>query len=298
MWGILALWDIHMAIILGRPSTIDNTDKGVILPIDAPIPKNRRAIAPSPRTEDEPPTPLTALLWSIQLSAPLWDIYQLEKEGPSPLHIWKVKKLPEDIIQVTHHCPPCLRAENPDTRFDSHPECYWLRYLRPNIQNETAFSLMALHRPYMFINTSSRTAALAAGLDILQAQRAFFDFIDVKDYKISSLVIRTFDAIEVVAAIYILHPHEHRSQLHAALQHFEWAMERFQLLSRRNSMAKAGLGVLKGIYVRLKKALSSEMYSGVLLLPRNSHNYPLIQFTQMLRNHPCHFQRQAHTHCS
>jgi hypothetical protein len=86
---------------------------------------------------------------------------------------------------------------------------------------------MALHRPYMFINTSSRTAALAAGLDILQAQRAFFDLIDVTDYKMSSLVIRTFDAIVVVATIYILHPHAHRSQLHATLQHFEWAMERF-----------------------------------------------------------------------
>jgi hypothetical protein len=63
-------------------------------------------------------------------------------------------------------------------------------------------------------------------------------------------------------------------------------------------MAKAGLGVLKGIYVRLRKLSALKMYSGALLLPRNSHNYPLIQFTQMLRNHPCHFQRQAHTHCS
>ena len=93
----------------------------------------------------------------------------------------------------------------------------------------------------------------------------------MKDYKISSLVIRTFDAIEVVAAIYILHPHEHMSQLYATLQHFEWAMERFQVLSRRNSMAEAGLGVLKGIYVRLKKALSSE---NVLRRPPPSTQLP------------------------
>ena len=255
MWSILALWDIHMAIILGRPTTIDKTDKGPILPIDCPIPRNRREVTPSLRTENDPPTPLTALLWSIELSAPLWDIYQLEKEGPSPLQIPAVRKLQERIIRIAERCPPCLRMRDPDTSFDSHPDCYWLHYLRPNIQNETAFSLLALHRPYIFMDTCSRTVALEAGLDILNAQRTFFDMLDIKDHKMSSLVIRTFDAIVVVAAIYILHPLENRDHLYSALQHFEWGMERFELLRKRNSMAKAGLGVLKAIYSRLNKAL-------------------------------------------
>jgi hypothetical protein len=40
-----------------------------------------------------------------------------------------------------------------------------------------------------------------------------------------------------------------------ALQHFQWAVERFEAMSQRNPLAKAALGVLHAIYVRLKRAL-------------------------------------------
>jgi hypothetical protein len=69
------------------------------------------------------------------------------------------------------------------------------------------------------------------------------------------LVLRTFDAIILIAAIYILYPFENRDDLDDSLQHFEWAMERFHTMGDRNTMAKAALGVSKAIYVRLKKAV-------------------------------------------
>jgi len=255
VWMILSYWDIHMAIILGRPTTIDSRDGKPVLPIDAPIPKNRRTVAPSLRTEADPPTPLTALLWTVELAAPLWDIYSLEKEDPQHLLWPKVERMHKLINQITLHCPPFFRAQNPDTRFDSHPDCYWLPRARPSLQNGAAFTIMALHRPYIFTHAASRTAALVACLDILRAQRTYFNQLHVKDYKLFSLVINTFDAIVVLAAVYILHPCENREHLDSALQHFEWGMERFQMMSGRNSMAKSALGVLKAIHVRLKKAL-------------------------------------------
>ena len=77
-----------------------------------------------------------------------------------------------------------------------------------------------------------------------------------------SLVLNTFDAIVLIAAVYILHPYENREDLDDALQHFEWGMERFQTMSERNSMARAALGVLKAIHVRLNKALKSQKGTG------------------------------------
>lgn len=71
LWVIISVWDIHMALVLGRPTTIDNRDEKPPLPIDAPVPKNRREVAPAPRTESDPPTPLSVLLWNYELSAPL-----------------------------------------------------------------------------------------------------------------------------------------------------------------------------------------------------------------------------------
>jgi hypothetical protein len=260
VWMTLSLWDIHMAIVLGRPTTIDSRDGKPVFPIDAATPKNRRAVAPNRRTDQDPPTPLTALLWTAELAAPLWDIYNLEKQDPHQLHILKVEKMHKMIGQIAFHTPPCFRTENPDTTFDSHPECYWLPKARSTFQNGAAFTIMALHRPYIFTHASSRTAALRACLDILTAQRTYFGLLYSKDYKMFSLVINTFDAIVVIAAVYILHPYENREHLTDALQHFEWGMERFQTMSARNTMAKAALGVLKAIHVRLKKALGSTTY--------------------------------------
>jgi hypothetical protein len=255
MWMILSLWDVHMAIVLGRPTTIDTRDGKPSFPIDAPIPKNRREVAPTPKTDAVPPSPLSMLLWTAELSAPLWDIFNLEKEDPHQNNFAKVEKMHKLISQITLHCPPYFRAENPDTTYDSHPDCYWLPRARSTFQNNAAFTIMALHRPYIFTNASSRTAALRAGLDILRAQRSIFNLIAVKDYKLFSLVLNTFDAIVLVAAIYILHPYENRDYLEDTLQHFEWGMERFQVMSDRNSMAKSALGVLKAIHMRFKKAL-------------------------------------------
>jgi hypothetical protein len=257
MWGVLTLWDIHMAIILGRPATVDSRYSKLVMPIDTPTPRNRRAMAPTPRTSDEPPTPLTSLIWSFELSEFLWEIYNLEKEDPTQSHIPQLEKLEQQIRDMARKCPPCLRAENPDTRFDSHPSCAWIPGFRAKVRTEIAFAIMALHRPYIFTNSSSRTTAVTSSIDILQAQRELFTLLDVRQYKMFSLVINTFDAVVVLAAIYIMHPNENRDLLNPALQHFEWGIQRFHRLSERNSMAKSALGVLKAIHSRLKKAVST-----------------------------------------
>jgi hypothetical protein len=58
-----------------------------------------------------------------------------------------------------------------------------------------------------------------------------------------------------MASIYILFPREHPELVQSALQHFQWAVERFQAMSERNSLTKAALGVLHAVYLRLKKSL-------------------------------------------
>jgi hypothetical protein len=267
LWLILTLWDIHMGIVLGRPTSVDSRDGRPVFPIDAPIPKNRREEAPMPRTDSDPPTPLTMLLWTAEIGAPLWDIFNLEKEDPHQNNFARVEKMHKLIDQISLHCPPFFRAQNPDTTFDSLEECHWLPRARAYFQGSSAFTIMALHRPYIFTNSSSRTAALKAALNVLRSQRTMFNLLNAKHYKMFSLVLNTFDAIVLVAAIYILHPYENPDDLDHTLQHFEWGMERFQTMSGRNSMAKAALGVLKAIYVRLKKALNQPIKNTPKPLP-------------------------------
>lgn len=58
-----------------------------------------------------------------------------------------------------------------------------------------------------------------------------------------------------MASIFILFPKENVEYVSTALQHFQWAMERFETMSERNKLAAAARNVLKAVYTRLKSAL-------------------------------------------
>ncbi|KAK6592047.1 fungal specific transcription factor domain-containing protein [Botrytis cinerea] len=239
-WLVLALWDIHLALVLGRPTTIDMRDPRPPFPIDAPIPatlEDRRKTPPIVRKSTDMPTPLTMLLWYVEVMAPLWIYITLRK--------------------MDHNRAMHSRAENPDTTWDNHPDCYWIPPCRLIFQNGGAFTTMALHRPYICLSVSSRRSALEAGLEILRVQREYFNLLQTKHYKMFNLVLNTFDAIILSAAIYILHPFENRDLLDSTLQHFDWAMERFHTMIGRNPIANTASGVLKAINIRLKKALGT-----------------------------------------
>lgn len=69
------------------------------------------------------------------------------------------------------------------------------------------------------------------------------------------LFFGTFDAVVLMASIFILFPKDNAEYVPDALQHFQWAVERFETMSERNRLAAAARGVLHAIHVRLKKAL-------------------------------------------
>ncbi|KAK4155044.1 OMPdecase-domain-containing protein [Chaetomidium leptoderma] len=254
-WMTLVSWDVHMASVLGRPTATNLCIAEPSLPVDAPVPKDRSTTPILPRSENDPPTPLTRLLWGYNIARPLKEILDMEKDGPCPKDFARVERLHSELLELDARTPPCLRLENPDTRFDALPECHWLPLARVVLPQVLTFELMALHRPYIFTRPRSRTEALKASLDMLHAQRLHFMALRPQMYKIFSLFFGTFDAIVLMASIYILFPKEHPDLVHNALQHFHWAVERFEAMSGRNPLAKAALGVLRAICLRLKKSL-------------------------------------------
>lgn len=259
MWINLQLWDAHMALVLGRPTSMDKTDVNVTFPIDTPSTKNHRRTAPLPRSESDPPAPLTILINNAKFILVLHDILALHKEGVHPKDYTKVERLHQEIVKRLEQMHPALRSKSPDTTFDECPDCKWLPAARQILASQGSFLIMALHKPYVFTNSNSRHEALKAGLTILRAQRCLFLNLQARHYKLFSIVLSTFDAVVLVSAIFILHPTENLPYLSDALQHFEWTMERFELVSSRNQLAKTALGVLQAVHVRLQKAL--ERYS-------------------------------------
>jgi hypothetical protein len=259
MWLILIMWDAHMATMLGRPTNMDHsTLYNVTIPIDTPPSRNRRVIPPQPRSETEPPTSLTMLLTNVPLLHSLWDTLALEKEGTYPKDFTKVEEAHQRVAKSIEDMPPIFREVNPDKTWDEIPGCKWISKGRQILKSTGGFCLMALHKPYAFTNARHRHESVKAALCILEAQRGLFAHVEAQHYKLFNLVISTFDAIVLAAAMYILHPNENHQYLSDALQHFDWAVERFEKMSTRNPMAKSALGVVQAIRVRLMKVLGRQ----------------------------------------
>ena len=179
---LLSCWDIHTAIVLGRPACIPN-DAVVTIPVDAPL-ASRRSVTPLvPRRDDDPPTPLTCSIWGCRITDQLRRIQPLEKEGAYPRDFSRVDDIDKDMRELEDQLPSYLRRRNPDTRFDSLPQCCWLQRARATLPPLVAFNLLALHRPYVFTRPDSRSKAVAACLDMLQAQREHFDSVCEGQYR-------------------------------------------------------------------------------------------------------------------
>ncbi|KAI1139831.1 hypothetical protein F5Y05DRAFT_424690 [Hypoxylon sp. FL0543] len=255
VWMTLLGWDLHTGAVLGRPTSVDYRLVNRTPPIDSIIPKDRRKSPIIPRGDNDPPTPLTKAMWSWEMMKPLREILDLEKEGPFPKDFSKVEKLHKELLDLHARTPPPFRLENPDTRFDDLPECRWLPFVRPTLPQLISFNIMALHRPYVFTRATSRYEALKASIDMLEAQKLYYSVLKPQQHKTFTLFFGTFDAIIMIASIYILFPKEHAELLPTVRQHFEWAIERFETMAIRNRLAKAALGVLHAIYIRFKKAV-------------------------------------------
>ncbi|KAM7184641.1 hypothetical protein V8F20_012124 [Naviculisporaceae sp. PSN 640] len=290
LWMTLVWWDIHTAVVLGRPASIDHSqEQQPILPIDAKMNILPAPSSPSssslpvplvPRTESDPPTPLTRLLFAIRLGNQLRTILHLESRlGSNPHSYSLIDNLHNEFLSIESQIPAWLRLENPDTQFDALPQCYWIPYARAQLPQLLAFNIMALHRPYIFTRLTSRTEAVKASLGMLQAQRYHFASLNPAQYKMFSLFFGTFDAIVLVAAVYILFPQENRSMVNIAVRHFAWAAERFRAMSGRNGLARAALGVLKAVEVRFLRSvgLPPDSVSGVLGKAGEREKVPLLK---------------------
>ncbi|KAJ1325012.1 transcriptional regulatory protein GAL4 [Microdochium nivale] len=258
VWITLLGWDIHMASVLGRAPQCDFATVSETLPIDVLQSKDGRRMPMIPRPEDSPPTPLTRAIWLFKLVRPLRDIIALEKEGPFPKDFSPIDRIQDSLQDMEAQMPASLRLHNPDTRFDHLPECWWLALTRPTLPLILHFGKLALHRPYIFTRAASRLEALKASFGMLDAQRQYFAILNPSHHRMFSLFYGTFDAVVMIASIYILFPREHSELFPEALQHFEWAAERFDKMAVRNQLARSARSVLNTLHMRLKRIGQAE----------------------------------------
>lgn len=240
--------------MLGRRMRVTLGDMETTPPVDAPVIQDRTTIVPSPRAEFDPPTPLTIQIVNHSIARFLIRISLIEQSSEIN---HQIQDLHEEIMDFSEHLPPYLWVENPDRRFDTHPDCFWLPDNREAVEATISFAILALHRPYIFKSSKNRTQALKAGLCTLRTQRSAFTDLPLRKYRSFLYLFGTFDAAVTVAVIYTLYPKDSPRSLEEAVQGVEMVLSQFQRITSLNPLAGTAAKVLGALHIRLRRATRS-----------------------------------------
>ncbi|KAJ5091093.1 hypothetical protein NUU61_005963 [Penicillium alfredii] len=255
IWIVLHIWDIHMAVVLGRPIVTE-------LQLDAfarnvEDDEKQQNVFSNWKTETNPPRPFDIILAGYSVAYRYFpQIHRLENNGAHLEDYGVVEDIHAAIQENLLRLPSWCRLENADPKFDQCPGCQWLPVAREGLFSLIHLVLLTLHRPYVFSVAKSRTAALEAGIAILRAQERLFPPSETRECKVFNPVYASFDAIVLIAAIYIAFPGQNNETLEEAIQVVERGMQRLKNIGHSNPMARSAYGVVCSLYCRLKCRLS------------------------------------------
>ncbi|KAM4063994.1 fungal zn(2)-Cys(6) binuclear cluster domain-containing protein [Hirsutella rhossiliensis] len=259
MWLVLHLWDGYMGVVLGRPMSTKLDHGAFAQSLDSIYGMKAAVTGDDERlwVERHQPTPFAVLWWLYHAAGHhLQDIHKLESAGASQERYPMVQKIHAAIVDSMRRLPDWARVDHPNTDWDRVPSCFWLSAARETLETELCFVLLALHRPYIFSVPASRNEALKAALQILESQGRLFSQTKPREYVTFNLVFATFDAMVLVASIYILYPHENALHVDASVRGIEWGLARLDAMRVRNKMAGSAFDTAQTMYGRFRRRLA------------------------------------------
>ncbi|KIW18742.1 hypothetical protein PV08_03031 [Exophiala spinifera] len=247
----LFLWDSEMGMVLGKSLTLSVKDCLIIPPTDCEVPRDRKAIAPSPRSPFDKPSVFTLHQLEYQLISHIHDIKALEAEGPYPRDYSKVERLHQRAIEFIDNIPPIYRSGNPDTSFDD--QCPWLPAQREYLSSNAWLFLLLLHRTYIFSVARSRSVIMKAGIHLLHAQQRYFRSLQPHHYKLFTLAYISVDPAVSMLAVLITYPEEEKGLVPEAFRCIRETRWRLNHIRDSNIVAGQGADVIQSLLARAEK---------------------------------------------
>ncbi len=277
LWLTLHLWDSHMGTVLGRPlATRLDVDVWMAIMDDF----ERRNARQHPGEVPWSPFALVVLGFKTAYRY-LQDLQDLDtpasvshigsgasdRNRSSPTaadatqqRLSRLLEINAAIIDGMRRLPAWING--PDGRDSDHQHNHstpspvappWLAAAREVLYTELHFTLLALHRPSLFVSRFSRRMAYQAALQILASQARMFAMSAPREYMPFNLVFATFDGIVLLATLYLLYPDEGPDELHSALQSIQWGLARLESMKATSSLAKCSFDVVQALYEKLRK---------------------------------------------
>ncbi|OQE22957.1 hypothetical protein PENSTE_c009G07162 [Penicillium steckii] len=277
VWVVLHIWDIHMAVVLGRPIATDIQIDEYAGTIEDET--KRRDLFSHWKTEIDPPRPFDIIVAGYNVAYRYFKIiHQIEANGAKQEDYITVENIHAAIQENLKLLPSWCLLENPNTTFDQLPGCQWLPIARDGLWSLVNLVILALHRPFIFSVGNSRTEALKAGKSILMAQEKIFARTEPRHRKVFNPVYASFDAIVIIAAICLASPIRDDRLAQECTEFVEKGMQRLDIIGHSNTMAASAYGVVCSLYHSLTHRLGTLPVAedtGALLLDPGVASLPI-----------------------
>ena len=121
MWINLFIWDSGMAMVLGRPRTINANDCDMKVPMDCEIPSDPSKTVPMPIQPDDKPSAFSERLVQYAIAQKIHEVRTLGADKRHPKDYSLIQTLHNQALALLDTAPPTLQPHNPDTSGPDRP---------------------------------------------------------------------------------------------------------------------------------------------------------------------------------
>jgi hypothetical protein len=218
---------------------------------------DRKSTAPRPIGLSDKPTPVTERIFQYEFAKRVYEIRQLEFDGPETQDPGKIEDLHKFAVEFQTLLPLTLRYHDPDMSWDE--ECPFLPVQREMLVNSQWTFLLALHRPYLFSSERSQQQVFRASLAILDCQKRLFELSSTHHRKLCFHNLCTFDAAALLSVVMISYPTYHASDFARIIQAISDGEERLSYIGMFVPLARSGAAALQNLLSRVKKVANETL---------------------------------------
>ena len=241
LWVSLFNWDAHMAMVLGRPRSINVADCNVEAPLDCDMPLSPPTTVPSSALTSQAPSLYTRHLFNNFISHKTHEMLSLGANRKYVKDYSVVKKLHLEVLQKLHDLPATARPNNTDYSWDS--RILYLPRQREHILTFAYSFLVALHRPHAATHAESLQYAVDASLSVLESQDRLFQLVNSRFYGTFGLPFYSIDAALFLSTL--LSSPDLNAETHERMRSaLGRASERLEIMRSRSPMAETATLVL------------------------------------------------------
>jgi hypothetical protein len=250
LWMSLFNWDAHMAMVLGRPRSINASDCTVDPPLDCDMPDSPPTTVPTNTALNRVPSSYTKHIFNNFVGHKTHEMLSVGANRRYVKDYGVVRRLQDDVLNKLKELPPTARPNNPDTSWDS--KYPYLSLQREHILSFAYSFLVALHRPHAGVHEESSRMAMSCALATLESQQRLFERLPRSHYRSFGMSFYTIDAALFISTAILERPSTDMALLNRVRTALTAAITRLNIIKARSPMAETGAKALERCYERIE----------------------------------------------